>query len=295
MLITTLDQFDDFRLIDTGQGNRLEQWGDYRLIRPDPQTIWQRHAPESEWQKAQATFHSRGDSGAWTKKPDMPESWTVRYRNAILEARLTPFKHTGIFPEQAANWDWMIKCVGGKVSAMNHQKLKILNLFGYTGGATIILTKLGHFVTHVDASKPALGWGKRNQALNNLPTDSIRWIVDDAAKFAAREVKRKQTYNAIMMDPPAFGHSPSGKVWKFNRDLPQLLANCVSILSARPVFFLINAYATNSSPFALQNILEDTFKPRAGTIESGELCLQQTDGRKISTGIVARWSLEQHL
>ncbi len=351
MFVITSNQFDDYRLLDTGDGNRLEQWGEYRLVRPDPQIIWQRHLPAAEWQGAHAIFQSgvqsQRENGKWIMRNPVPESWIVKYDDVKLEARLTPFKHTGIFPEQAANWDWMVERTGsaagrdnadrigwggiasgdaakigtdgrakigaggGAAPAIHHQKLKILNLFGYTGAASVILAKHGHFVTHVDASKPALAWAKRNQALNNLPANSIRWILDDTAKFAAREAKRGQSYDGIIMDPPAFGHSPSGKTWKFNRDMPRLLADCVKILSPRPSFLLINAYATNSSPLALRNLAEDILAARGGAwgggtgpaagqavhpgqasshLESGELCLQQTDGRLISTGIVTRWS-----
>ena len=292
----TSKQFDDYRLLDTGEGNRLEQWGDYRLIRPDPQVIWQKHAADSEWKTAHASFHSRGEAGKWEINSALPEAWVLRYRDTKLEARLTPFKHTGIFAEQAANWDWMLEKTAGAdgatpgASPAAHQKLKILNLFGYTGAASMILAKQDHFVTHVDASKPAIAWAKRNQALNKLPENSIRWILDDAVKFVAREIKRGQTYDAIIMDPPAFGHSPSGKVWKFNQDIPKLLSLCAQLLSPGAAFVLVNAYATNSSPLALQNLLEDTLREHPGTIESGELCLEQKDGRKISTGILARWS-----
>jgi 23S rRNA (cytosine1962-C5)-methyltransferase len=283
MLITTFDQLTDYRLLDTGAGYRLEQWGDYRLARPDPQAIWQRHLPESEWKKAHAIYQSHGEKGSWQINKKLPDFWTINYRSIILKARLTPFKHTGIFAEQAANWDWMMEKLRGR-------KAKVLNLFGYTGGASVVLAKAGHFVTHVDASKPAIGWAKDNHKLNGLPETTIRWILDDAAKFVAREVKRGQNYDAIIMDPPAFGHAPSGKVWKFSKDLPKLLDDCVRLLSQDASFLLVNAYATNSSPLALGNLLEDALLKKSGTIENGELCLQQSDGRLISTGILARWS-----
>ena len=270
-----------FELLDTGQGYKLERWGQYCLSRPDPQIIWEKHLPSHEWERADAIFSDKTRS--WQKSKSIPDSWVLNYQDIKLLARLTPFKHTGIFPEQADNWVWMRE----KLKVKN-EKLKILNLFGYTGGATMVLARAGHMVTHVDASKPAIAWAKENQKLNNLPQDSIRWIFDDAAKFVNREVKRGQKYEGILMDPPAFGHSPSGKVWKFNKDLPSLLAQCLQLLSTNAQFLLINGYATNSSAVSLKNLLEDTLKTKAN-IESGELFLSQKDGRQISTGIFARW------
>jgi 23S rRNA (cytosine1962-C5)-methyltransferase len=296
----------DYELLDSGRGARLEQWGPYRLARPDPQAIWQRHLPEEEWKQSNAWFE-----GKWHQKGKLPESWTVTFPlplkrgetktgdwNLRLRARLTPFKHTGIFAEQAANWEWLYEQVNNK--RLKTEGYKILNLFGYTGAATVLLAKLGCQVTHVDASKPAITWAKENQKLNNLPADSIRWILDDAAKFVKRELKRGAQYDGILLDPPAFGHSPTGKTWKFAEDLPGLLNDCAQLLSPNAKFLLVNAYATNSSPLALQNLVEDTLvnpvppaslkAGKKGTLESGELCLQQTDGRLISTGIVTRWS-----
>lgn len=281
--------FAEFQLLDTGDGYRLEQWGPYRLARPDPQIIWSRHLPKAEWDKADATYTTVGERGGWNLRTKVPGFWTMNYAlpdsssTVSLNARLTLFKHTAIFAEQAANWEWMAKALKGK----KHRK--ILNLFGYTGAATVVLTALGHSVTHVDASKPAIGWAKDNQTLSKLPADSIRWILDDAQKFVMRELKRGQTYDGILMDPPAFGHSPDGRTWKFNQDLPYLLSDCVQLLSPDADFLLINGYATNSSAIALHNLLEDALKGREGAMEYGELCLKQQDERLISTGIFARW------
>jgi 23S rRNA (cytosine1962-C5)-methyltransferase len=290
MLLETFNNFPDFELLDSGEGYRLERWDQYRLARPDPQAIWERHLPKTDWDKADAIF-----DGEWKIRTQIKQPWTINFPFPLkrgeakagnwelrLNARLSPFKHTGIFAEQSANWEWITERVGGK-------KLKVLNLFGYTGGASVLLAKLGCSVTHVDASKPAIGWAKENQNLNNLDNDSIRWILDDAVKFVAREVKRGQKYDAILMDPPAFGHSPSGKTWKFAEDLPKLLTDCVKLLSSDAQFLIINAYATNTSAIALQNVLEDAAKDLKGTIESGELCLKQKDDRLLSTGIFARW------
>ena len=288
MLLETYAPAWDFSLLDTGLGFRLEQWGKIRLARPDPQIIWEPSLPASEWEKADARFEGQSDQHPWKTKNKIPTAWTVSFGAAKLRARLTPFKHTGIFAEQAANWNWMAKQAG-----QAKKPLSILNLFGYTGAATVILAKSGHFVTHLDASRPAITWAKENQKLNGLPEKSIRWILDDAAKFAAREIKRGKQYDGILMDPPAFGHSPTGKTWKFNKDLPPLLANCVKLLTPKAKFLLINGYATNSSAIALNNVLEDSMRLRPelrGTIGFGELCLKQKNQRLISTGIFSRWS-----
>jgi 23S rRNA (cytosine1962-C5)-methyltransferase len=282
MELLTFSKLWDYTLLDSGDGYRLEQWGDIRLARPDPQIIWPRHLPDTQWGDIHARYVSRGEKGHWEQLKPVPASWIIHWNSVSLRAKLTPFKHTGIFAEQAANWEWM--------STKLKPKSKVLNLFGYTGAASVVLAKAGHFITHVDASKPAIAWAKDNQNLNKLPANSIRWMLDDAAKFVQREVKRAQTYDGIVMDPPAFGHSPSGKTWKFNADLPHLLKDCVQLLSPKASFLLINGYATNSSAISLGNLLEDAMGTKKGTIENGELCLEQSDQRLISTGIFARWS-----
>ena len=294
MKLETFEQFLDFELLDTGDGFRLERWGNARLKRPDPQIIWQPSLSKSEWDNVDAEFIGTGERGHWNRKPSLPDLWEVYFRPDIkFLAKLTPFKHTGIFAEQAANWEWLTSLT------KNSPPLRILNLFAYTGGATMVLTRLGHTVTHVDASKPSLTWAKENQIINKFPEESIRWILDDALKFAERELKRGQSYDGIIMDPPAFGHSPTGKTWKFNRDLPKLLETCVNLLSDDAKFLLINGYATNSSAISLNNLLEDKIKDRGGQIEFGELTLKHNKksppgkggvaGRQISTGIFARW------
>lgn len=307
MKLETFNNFLDYELLDTGNGNRLEQWGNIRLKRPDPQIIWKPSLPSREWDSANADFIGAGERGRWMKKSTIPAKWDVYFRPDVkLVAKLTPFKHTGIFAEQAGNWEWMSEIVG-QANNSTSGPLKILNLFAYTGGATMVLTRLGHKVTHVDASKPAIAWAKENQFANKFAPDSIRWILDDAVKFVQRELNRGEKYDGIIMDPPAFGHSPSGKTWKFNRDLPNLLEQSVQLLSDDAKFLLINGYATNSSAISLGNILEDTVGARpelGGSVEFGELCLKHKignkksasskndeadNGRMISTGIFARW------
>lgn len=301
MELLSFKNFPAFELLDTGDGFRLERWGEIILSRPDPQIIWSKTLPAAEWHRAHAAFipgHS-GEKGKWKINKPVPDRWTIAFNRSKFHLHLSPFKHTGLFAEQAANWEWMLNQIsnspastaGGQLpTSDNGQQLKILNLFAYTGGATVVLANAGAQVTHVDASKPSITWANENARLNNLPPDSIRWMLDDAAKFVKREVKRGARYDGIIMDPPAFGRSPSGKVWKFNEHLPELLKECVQLLSPQAKFLLINGYATNSSALALQNLLEDTTKNLQGKVESGELCLKQNSGRMISTGIFARWS-----
>lgn len=287
MLLETFKNFPDFELLDSGDGYRLEKWGSVVLRRPDPQIIWQRSLSHQEWDKANAIFKSGGgEKGKWDIKKPLPKLWTVSFNNVKFLLKLSPFKHTGLFAEQAAQWEWMM----GKCKIEN-EKCKILNLFAYTGGATMVLAKSGCQVTHIDASKPAITWANENYKLNKLPVESVRWILDDAVKFVKRELKRGAKYQGIIMDPPAFGHGPTGKTWKFNDDLPGLLSDCVQLLADDAKFLIINAYATNSSALALNNILEDDTKSRPGKIDFGELCLKQKNSRLLSTGIFARWSL----
>ncbi len=308
----------DFELLDTGNGYRLERWGQAVLARPDPQIIWQKSLPKENWEKADAIFVlGKGEEkGKWQTKNKIPNMWTINFGKTKFLLKLSPFKHTGLFAEQAVQWDWMKSKLSSsssyKVKSLETlnfpsdnfklaNKFKVLNLFAYTGGATMVLAKAGCQVTHVDASKPSITWAHENHKLNNLPEDSVRWILDDAVKFVKRELKRGAKYDGIIMDPPAFGHSPSGKTWKFNQDLPGLLKDSVDLLSESPKFLIINGYATNSSALSLNNLLAGAIKHKNGAIEFGELCLSQPTGnqgsretknseRLISTGIFARWS-----
>lgn len=281
----------DFELLDTGDGQRLERWGRVILSRPDPQILWPKSLGSNEWEKAHAIFlgGKEGDRGRWEIVSPLPSPWIIEYQQIKFRLKLSPFKHTGIFAEQSAQWNWMIdklKTQNGKANP----NPKILNLFAYTGGATVVLAKNGCMVTHVDASRPAITWANENAELNNLSKKNTRWILDDAVKFVKREVKRGSKYDGILLDPPAFGHSPTGKTWKFAQDIAGLLKDCVSLLSPDAEFLLLNAYATNSSALSLNNLLEDATRSLGGKVEAGELCLQQKNQRLISTGIFARWS-----
>lgn len=278
--------FHDFQLLDSGNSNRLERWGRFTLIRPDPQAIWKPHLSSKLWDAADAIFITNrgGEKGSWKIiNTSFPEKWDIRWNDLLFSLKLSPFKHTGIFAEQAANWEWLTKQIE------RAPKLKILNLFGYTGAATVVLAKLGCFVTHVDASKPALSWANQNADQNQIPKNSIRWILDDAVKFVQREVRRGEQYDVILLDPPAFGHGPNGKTFKFSEDVPKLLQDCETLLSRNARCLLLNAYATNTSALAIKNLLEDALLQRKGKVTYGELCLKQQDARLLSTGTFARW------
>jgi len=220
----------------------------------------------------------------------VPPEWYVRFDDLQLAVRLAPYKHTGVFPEQEQNWRWMRDAAAeGRVS---DKRLAVLNLFAYTGGATMALARDGHFVTHVDASKPAIAWAKANAALNELPGDRVRWIMDDAAAFVARERRRGRTYDAILLDPPAFGHSPSGKAWRVDRDLPPLLEDCCGLLSENAAFLVLNGYAQHDAPDSFHRLLSGVLRHHLPTkrfaIDARELNLIAKGGRTLSTGIVAR-------
>jgi 23S rRNA (cytosine1962-C5)-methyltransferase len=272
----------NYELIDSGEGRRLERFGDYILDRPDPQIIWNKDLEEKEWEKANAKFTDK-----WINK-DVPERWQMDHNGIKFWAKLAPFKHTGIFPEQSGQWEYINNQI------LNSSKLQInfLNLFAYTGIASLFAAKAGAKVTHVDASRPAVTWANENRNLNGMQSSPIRWMIDDALKFTEREAKRQIKYDAIIMDPPVYGHAPNGEPWDFNKDFPKLLENCRKILTEKPLFVLVNAYAISSSSITLANTLQGIFGDLEGSIENGELTIKETSGgRLLSTGIWAKWSI----
>lgn len=278
-----------YSLLDFGLGKRLEQWGPYQLIRPDPTTLGAAAVTPDLWDCADAIYEGEKGKGSWIRKTILPEHWTVQFDDLVLSIKLAPYKHTGAFPEQQHNWQW------ARAQAKKTGKsLTILNLFAYTGGASVALAKDGHFVTHVDASKPAITWAKENAELNAIPKTGIRWILDDAPTFVARERKRGKNYDAIILDPPAFGHSPTGKTWRVERDLAPLLEDCWSLLTEKPSFLLLNGYAHGDTPESFRRLLTGVLKKQRPElkfdIDARELELVSTDGRKLSTGTVARCS-----
>lgn len=282
MQILTPQGWADYELIDSGNGYRLERFGPYIISRPDPDIIWSPHLPESKWTEASAVFKKSGNSGSWVIKKELPEKWLIGYKNLKFWVKLSPFKHTGVFPEQATHWEWVKKAVNSA---------NILNLFGYTGAASLAAASTGAKVTHVDASYPAIGWARENQRSSGLEQASIRWIQDDCLKFVEREIKRGNKYDGIIMDPPSFGHGPDGRSWKFHEDFPRLLKSCKQILSNHPLFVIVNAYAISSSALMLENMLSEVLGDLGGVVECGELALEEKDTRRLlSTGIFARWS-----
>lgn len=298
MQILTTPNWSDYELIDSGNGQRLERFGEYTLVRPDPQCIWRPMLSESEWQKADAVFQRKTeDKGMWIFNNKLPNKWLMKYKDLSFWIKLTPFKHTGVFQEQASQWDWITNIVGaGLVPAQGNHKgypyqPNVLNLFAYTGVASIATAAAGAKVTHVDASKPAVAWGRENQEASNLTSKPIRWIVDDVMKFCQREVKRGVKYDGILMDPPIYGHGPNGETWSFAKDFPRLLSVCKQLLSDKPLFIIVNAYAISASSLMLQNVMQDYFGELNGTIDCGELTLQESHGKRLlSTGIFGRWS-----
>jgi 23S rRNA (cytosine1962-C5)-methyltransferase len=287
MIVLSTQGWDDYELLDSGNGNRLERFGAFKLARPDPQAIWQKSLVENEWMKADAVFAKEKDGKEkWVNKNHVPEKWLLHYKNISFWAKLSPFKHTGVFPEQTLQWDWIQEKIITSSSPLN-----ILNLFAYTGIASLVAASAGAKVTHVDASKPTIMWARGNQKASKLENKQIRWILDDAILFTQRDVKRGVRYDGIIMDPPVYGHGPNGERWDFNQSFPKLLEVCQSVLSAKPQFILINAYAVSASALMLENILKDITKGLGGTIEVGELALQEkSSSRLLSTGIFGRWS-----
>ncbi|WP_028986742.1 class I SAM-dependent methyltransferase [Thermicanus aegyptius] len=284
------DQWKDYELIDTGSGERLERWGDVLLRRPDPQIIWPLEQETNKWKKADAHYiRSETGGGHWEFRKRLPERWTISYGEMRFYIRPTNFKHTGLFPEQAANWDWIIE----KIRKAN-RPIHVLNLFAYTGGATLAAAYAGAEVVHVDAAKGMVGWAKENLRLSGLEEKPVRFIVDDVFKFVQREIRRGRKYDAIIMDPPSYGRGPKGEMWKLEENLYPFILSCMEILSDEPLFFLINSYTTGLSPTVLKNILTLTMTMRyGGKITSGEIGLPiQASRLVLPAGILARWEEE---
>ncbi len=284
------DQWTDFEVLDTGNGEKLERWGRYVLARPDPQTIWPPALPERHWQAADAHYLRSGSGGGhWEYATRLPEEWTIGYREWRFYVRPTGFKHTGLFPEQAVNWDWMSGLIAARTDTP-----RVLNLFGYTGGATVACAAAGAHVTHVDAAKGMVQWAKRNAELNALPQERFRFIVEDANAFVQREIRRQRAYDAILMDPPSYGRGPGGEVWKLENELYPLVEACTRLLSERPVFFLINSYTTGLQPAVLANILERTVGQRfSGFADAQEVALPVRAGGVLPCGASGRYRWEQ--
>ncbi|MBQ8871255.1 MAG: class I SAM-dependent methyltransferase [Bacilli bacterium] len=281
------NEWKDYECIDAGNGEKLERWGKVIFRRPDPQAMWPIENDDS-WKNVDGFYHrSNKGGGYWDFKKQLPDYWTVNYKDLTFKVSPTNFKHTGLFPEQATNWDFMME----KISNANRE-VKVLNLFAYTGGATMACSKAGAVeVVHVDASKGMTEWAKENMRLCHLENNRIRFIVDDCLKFVEREARRGNKYDAIVMDPPSYGRGPNGEVWKFEHNLHNLINACMKILSDKPLFFLINSYTTGISSTVLFNILKTTLEPKYnGMVDAGEVGLPITKNNLVlPCGIYGRW------
>jgi len=283
----------DYALIDSGDGLKLERYGPLRIIRPEAQAIWQKSRPDSEWQNADAVFTGDTDEegvGRWAfPKKKLGETWPMQWDGLSYYGRFTSFRHTGVFPEQAAHWHFMT----GKLNARHAgggEQARVLNLFGYTGIASLAAARAGAHVTHVDASKKAIGWARENQELAGLSEKPIRWICEDAVKFCEREVRRGNTYDAILLDPPAYGRGPKGEVWQMFSDIPHMTDLCRQLVSERPLFVVLTAYAIRASFFAVHELMQEVFGDMGGELQSGELVIRtENSERRLSTSMYSRW------
>lgn len=279
------ENWNDYQVIDCSKGEKLERWGNYLLIRPDPQIIWNTPQKHSGWRQPDAHYHRSAKGGGQWEFFDLPEQWTIHYHSLTFNLKPFSFKHTGLFPEQAVNWDWFcdkIKKAGRPV--------KVLNLFAYTGGATIAAASAGAFVTHVDASRGMVSWAKENAVSSGLASTSVRWIVDDCVKFVEREIRRGKTYDAIIMDPPSYGRGPKGEIWKIEETVYPLLVSCSRLLGENPLFFLLNSYTTGLQPGVLAYMLGAVMKSYGGRVEAGEIGLPvSSSGLILPCGASGRW------
>ena len=284
------DNWKDYELIDCSCGERLERWGNITLIRPDPQVIWKTEKKNPLWKKADAVYHrSQTGGGNWEIRNKIPDFWTINYRDLTFNIKTMGFKHTGLFPEQATNWDLTAEIIKNA-----NREVKVLNLFAYTGGATVSALKAGASVCHVDASKGMTLWAKENAASSGVADKSVRWIVDDCIKFVQREIRRGNKYDIIIMDPPSYGRGPGGEVWKLENEVYGFVELCSQVLSDDPLMVLINSYTTGLSPSVMEYILGAVVKKRfGGKVEGSEIGLRTTEnGLILPCGASAIWSKE---
>lgn len=285
----------DYELIDSGWGEKLERFGKYMLVRPDPQALWPKNLPESAWKKADGYFSREENKGDWLLNKNVKDKWQINLGGLKFWIKPTAFKHVGVFPEQVGNWQWIEEILKTTKSKKASDDLEVLNLFAYTGGATLASAASGAKVVHVDGSKAALSWARENAELSGQKDKPVRWILDDARDFVRREIKRGRKYHGIIMDPPAFGHGPEGKIWKIEEHFLPLLDDCMKLLVDKPLFFLLNGYAAGYSATAYKNNLMTIQQKFGGSVESGELFIQESSApagnepRLLPCGIYARW------
>ena len=282
------DQWKEYEVLDCSSGERLERWDKYLLVRPDPQVIWNTPKKHPGWESRNAHYHRSKKGGGEWEFFDLPKQWNLHYGSLTFQLKPFSFKHTGIFPEQAVNWDWMIEKIKN-----SHRPIKVLNLFAYTGGATLAAASAGASVTHVDASKGMVSWASENAAVSGLSEAPIRWIVDDCMKFVEREIRRGNQYEAIIMDPPSYGRGPKGETWKLESAIYPLIRLCTRLLSKRPLFFLVNSYTTGLQPAVLAYMLGTALRQFHGHVDAQEIGLPvSSSGLILPCGAPARW--EKH-
>jgi len=283
--------WSDYQLLDTGENRKLERFGSVIVDRPEPQALWQKTLSPAEWAKADAVFTNASekeedDKGSWQQKKRLPETWPVTVEGVSMLCRLMTYRHMGLFPEQRPHWSWIASSI-----KTSKKPFKLLNLFAYTGAASLTAAAAGAEVTHLDASKKAIQWAKENQDASNLQSAKIRWICDDAAAFVAREGRRGNTYDGILLDPPRYGRGPEGEVWKFETDVAPLLTACAGLLSDQARFMILTAYTMRLSSLTLGHMMKDAMGGRGGSLDHGELLLSDSSGnRPLATSLFARWS-----
>lgn len=290
------NNWKDYEILDMSNGEKLERWNNIYLVRPDPQIIWNDKQYPEKWKQANARYNrSSTGGGHWDYKKRLPDNWQIKYKNLTFNIKPMGFKHTGIFPEQAVNWDWMMDKIQNEIKTTKRE-VKVLNLFAYTGGATVACLSAGASVCHVDSSKGMVAWAKENVVASGLQDRPVRYIVDDVVKFVQREIRRGNKYDAIIMDPPSYGRGANGEVWKFEENLPMLIEICMQVLSDNPLFFLINSYTTGTSSMVLENLLKMNMRKKYGkkadngSFENGEVGLPMTDSDFIlPCGIYSKW------
>ena len=280
------NNWKDYEILDMADGEKLERWGNIFLVRPDPQIIWKEKTFPNKRKKINARYNrSKTGGGSWEYTSNLPKAWQIKYNDLVFNIKPMGFKHTGLFPEQAVNWDWMINKIKSE-----KREVKVLNLFAYTGGATVACLSAGASVCHVDSSKGMTAWAKENVVSSGLEKKSVRYIVDDVFKFVNREIRRGNKYDAIIMDPPSYGRGANGEVWKFEENIDELIKLCSKVLSDNPLFFLVNSYTTGISSTVIENILKMDLKLKHGKYSCGEIGLPMTDSKlTLPCGIFARW------
>ena len=290
------DGWNDYEVLDTSAGEKLERWGDYILVRPDPQVIWNTPHKVREWKQKNGHYHRSNKGGGQWEFFNLPEQWEISYGNLKFHLKPFHFKHTGLFPEQAVNWEWSGNLIREAKKKNPGKEIKVLNLFAYTGGATVACADAGAAVTHVDASKGMVTWAKENAAASGLANAPIRYLVDDCVKFVEREIRRGNHYDAIIMDPPSYGRGPKGEIWKIEEKIFPLVQLCTKVLEKKPLFFLINSYTTGLQPAVLSYMLNLEIKSRfGGTVEADEIGLpvRGKQGLVLPCGASGRWSRKE--